>query len=167
MISRTQKIAILAGLSFLALAVLLILSGAPRRSATRPDVSVTHVGYTNDIARGRLAVFIVSNSSPFRIQRRAGYWIQAPTTTLVNSTNIGWQVSRGGRNGRLSPGAAETLLASPPTNQPTWRVKLWISKDESLFRQVIRETEDEVGFLGLGKQRMRVVYEFPSEWITP
>jgi hypothetical protein len=166
-----HKRAILIGLTFVGLAVLLIvlliLSAAPRHPATRPAVSVTHVGYTNDVAGARLAAFIVSNASPFPVTRRAGYWIEAPTTSPPHATNIQWRVSRGGHHVRLSPGAAETLLVAPPSNQPTWRVSLWIGGGENLMKRVIRESVDDVGLPGLRPQMTRVVHSFHSEWVTP
>lgn len=170
-IPRMPKRAILIGLTFVGLVVLLIVLllflAAPRRPATRPAVSVTHVGYTNNVAGTRMAAFIVSNASPFAVTRRAGYWIEAPTTSPSHVTNIQWRVSSGGHHVRLSPGAAETLLVAPPSNQPTWRISLWFGGDESLVKRVIRESADDVGFLGLRKQMTKVVHSFHSEWVTP
>jgi len=159
--------AILIELTFVGLVVLLILSAAPRRSPSRPAVSVTHVGYTNDVAGARLAAFSVSNASPFPITRRAGYWIEAPTTSPPHVTNIQWRVSKGGHHVRLSPGAAETLLVAPPSNQPTWRVSLWIGREESMMKRVLRESADDVGLPGLRQRMTRVVDSFHSEWVTP
>ena len=129
-----------------------------QRRTDWPKVSVTFLGYTNDATGSRLATFAMTNLSQTAVIREAGYWIQSPGSIPQNGNNISWNLFTAGRNSRLQPGQAETLLVVTPTNQSSWRISLTVSYPESMAKKVVRETLD---WANIPKHS----FGFRSDWI--
>ena len=102
---------------------------AGARAASSMSATTIFLGYTNDPAQGRLALFRLSNSSPVRIQRDYFYAIdyQSPTgwicqfTQQFPSQGPRW-FSRHGFGPVLRPGKSEVVAVPAPSSQSCWRI---------------------------------------------
>ena len=126
-----------------------------------PELSVTFLGYTNDVTGTRFATFVVSNLSSFVVRRQAAYWIELATPTgVTNQASCCWFSSRNDLNAR----AFEIVAVPVPTNQPSWRVFLSIRTDLG----PVTEMMDTVNFMifGFGSPSwQRKSYELRSDWM--
>ena len=148
---------IISGVLIAVFALWLMLVVGQRRTDW-PKLSVTLLGYTNNATGSRLATFAVTNLSQSPVIREAGYSIQSPGSNLQNGNNISWNLFTGGRNSRLQPGEAETLLVVTPTNQSSWRILFSVRYPESMATRVVRETLDWASIPGHS-------FSFQSDWI--
>lgn len=131
-----------------------------QRLPREPELSVTFLGYPNDVTRTRLATLVVSNLSSFVVRRQAGYWIELPTPTGGTNQASCWFSSGNDLNAR----AFEIVAVPVPTNQPSWRVLLSIRTDLG----PVTEMMDAVGFMIFGFQSpfpRRKSYEVSSDWM--
>jgi hypothetical protein len=125
-----------------------------------PKLSVTFLGYTNDVTGTRLATLVVSNLSSFVVRRQAAYWIELPAPAGGTNRAGRWYSS----SNDLKARAFEILAVPVPTNQPSWRVLLYIRTDLGPLTEMI----DDVEFMMFGFQSRfprRRKYELRSDWM--
>ena len=126
----------------------------------KPPASVAFLGYTNAATGTRLAAFVISNCNSFVVRRQAGYWIELLTPTGGTNRASCWFSSSYDLNAR----AFEIVAVPVPTNQPSWRVLLFIRTDLG----PITEMMDAVGFMIFGFRStflQRKSYELRGDWM--
>ena len=95
---------------------------------SRPHISITFLGYTNDAAGNALAKIAVTNCNPTTI------FVYAPRIELISTndsrdyedyfsgTNCSWQAT-------LATGDSGSFTIPPPTNQLPWRLAFYVYPD--------------------------------------
>jgi hypothetical protein len=148
--------------------LLLLLIGFPFvGSPTKPKVTVTLLGYTNEVS-GRFARFAITNEASFAVIRHVGYALQAPSGEhrWTNSYD-GWFTGQG----NLGSGDSEVLMVAVPTNQPTWRLSLRVLQDVSFPTLMMRKARAKLQNTRNAGTSQRRDYHNPqyavsSDWIV-
>jgi hypothetical protein len=145
----------------LLLAMLVWIARQP--PAPQPKVSVHFVGYTNDVGNKRVAIFTVTNAGPSTAHLHSGYHVylhdaSAPSRrTRVSSGSL----PRGAT--LLRPAASETLVVTPPTNQPPWYVFVSFRADEPPIRDMADSVLEGARSLGIRVRYRQPRYAAMSE----
>jgi hypothetical protein len=145
------------------LIVLLILGGISlvvlsRRPHPRPSLDVFFLGYTNTTAGARLALFSISNASPWAVVRQSHYTVQSPVGNRWARLAEDWIPGVS-----LRPAASEVVTITAPTNQPIWRVAFSARKDEGMLVGMTTELLLEGQKLGLPTRYRRQGFAVFSE----
>jgi hypothetical protein len=132
-------------------------------SALRPGgaVRLGFAGYTNDPAGIRLARFALTNEVPLTIRR----WGVVRIDYHRQYTNASRAFILGGA-ASLRPGQSETVMLPIPSNQGSWKVKIFCSRDgwKRRWHEFTGRLNSPLAPAWL-HQPMLVEYSTSSDWI--
>ena len=144
----------------------------------RPNISITFLGYTNDVGGARLARLAITNLNHSTIfAYNPSIEVQSPT----NSSDVSnywpgynqWQRL----NSKLDEGASIKFTIIPPTNRSPWRLLFYVYPDrgrsaKNTIRGVVGISCLSVGLWPLFWKVLpldgafRMPYNFESDWIN-
>ena len=145
--------------------------------ATRPgravDVTITFVGYTNDIP-GPFAVLLISNKSDVAVSRSTKRWLveDVATGTRVDAwdavRDVVVPVPRPAYE-ELEEGESRITLVPVPTNAATWRAVMWYGPVNWKLRFMEWQAGDHPGRAIVDRLPTPDIdnQEFRSDVITP
>jgi hypothetical protein len=112
-------------------AVMLVLWAAFQPLPPHPNLSIKHLGYTNDISGFRLALFAITNLNSFQI------YVYFPRIQMLDpSAPIGVSnYFQGNTNQwirlhtRIEAGKSVSFVIPPPTDETPWRISFYTYTD--------------------------------------
>ena len=145
------------------LALLLITPSGPTGDASA--VSATFLGYTNNSAGTRVAVFSINNRSQFPIRRERYYethvltngtWAPQPTVHLPYA-----------RGPVIPPNQNEVWTIDVPAREGRWRVVFPYVEHQTPFEEMKEAIRKKLRGLGFRSRRPRPTYAGFSDEVAP
>lgn len=133
------------------------------RRPAKPSVHVSLLGFTNDGSGMSLAIFTISNASPWAVSRDAHYRVQGAMGARWTNLSEGL-IAAGAK--ALATRQCESVTIPAPTNQQAWRLAVLTSREDGVLMGMVTELLMEGQKLGL-PTRFRRPGQFwaVSEWI--
>ena len=145
------------------LALLLITPSRPQGDASA--VSATFLGYTNNAAGTRVAIFSINNRSPLPIRRERYYETHVLTDgTWKPQPSVHLPYARGPV---ISPNQSEVWTIDVPAREGRWRVVFPYVEHQTQFEEMKEAIRKKLRGLGFRPRKARPTYAGFSDEVAP